>query len=162
MLDGQRDTCNKVRCEEDVVERSALLFRLAWVFPLSMLALHPTTVDAQEAAITTSATCEFLEDDCATVDSTAALNSLTISVNSKGVWKATCHGTTTVKPSTSTHCVGEKLNTGTERVPINACGLEVSSGVTTGPVFTDDWNESITPAGKVTLICTFNPREKGK
>jgi hypothetical protein len=136
---------------------------LAWVFLLGIFVIYrPISATAQQAAITGSGTCQFLENDCATLDSTASLSSLNISVNSKGVWTATCRGTTTIKPSKSTRCVGETLNTGTEDAPINACELQLASGVTTGPVFTDDWNETITPSGKVTLKCSFNPKEKGK
>jgi hypothetical protein len=35
-------------------------------------------------------------------------------------------------------------------------------GGTTGPVLSDDWTETITPSGKVHLVCKFTPSETGK
>jgi hypothetical protein len=145
------------------MKQAVPICKLACVSLIGLLMIAwPARVNAQSAAITATATCDFLGNDCATVDSTASLNSITLALSSAGVWTATCRGTTTTKPSKITHCDGETLNTGTEAVPINACELQLGSGVTNGPVFTDDWTETIGTSGKVTLRCNFNPKEKAK
>jgi len=41
--------------------------------------------------------------------------------------------------------------------------MEIDSfATTTGPVFADDWTETISPSGAVKMTCKFNPKETGK
>ena len=108
--------------------------------------------------------CEPLEHDCATLDKSFLVSSVKVSVNAAGVWTSTCTGTTTVTPTKATKCDGETLNgPAGDTSPQHACELEVvGNGGATGPVFTDDWTETVTPSGHVTMKCNFNPNESGK
>jgi hypothetical protein len=108
--------------------------------------------------------CGFvLSSDCTSPDNTSLVTSAKISLNAAGVWTSSCSGTTTTPPTKATKCDGEVLNVGTEGAPTVPCQLSLAqfSG-TTGPVLTDDWTETITPSGKIHLVCTFKPNETGK
>ena len=109
--------------------------------------------------------CDFvLSTDCVSPDDTSTTTSVKIALNKAGVWTATCDGTTTSKPTKAKKCDGEALNsTGTEDAPVDPCGLQLSQNAgTTGPVFTDDWTETISASGNIHLACTFKSTETGK
>jgi hypothetical protein len=109
--------------------------------------------------------CDFvLANDCNSLDATSVPTSDKISVNSAGVWTSTCLGTTGAKPTKATKCDGETLNGSMgDPAPQFACELRLFGDDTeTGPVFTDDWSETITPSGNVKMTCKFDPKETGK
>jgi hypothetical protein len=113
--------------------------------------------------VATNAQCAFLEDDCATIDTSNVITRASISVNAAGIWTASCTGTTTHVPKKATICNGETLNKGTEAAPTVPCNLETfGSGGNKGPKAVDDWVETISTAGNVKLTCKFNPKETGK
>ena len=109
--------------------------------------------------------CGFvLSSDCTSPDKTSVVTSVKIALNAAGVWTSTCSGTTTTAPAKATKCDGETLNANsTEGSPADPCQMSLAqfSG-TTGPVSSDDWTETITPSGKINLVCKFDPSEKGK
>jgi hypothetical protein len=77
------------------------VFGFAFIISMGVLSICRPTIAVAQASAATAVVgiCIFLENDCATSDSTAAVTSVRISVNSAGVWTATCLGTTTVKPA---------------------------------------------------------------
>jgi hypothetical protein len=130
---------------------------------LAVVCRPAAALAAPKAVVAIVGLCQVLEDDCATTDATFIPDSSRVSVNGAGVWTSTCAGTTTVTPTKATKCVGETLNgTAGDTSPQFACGMELLSGSANGPVFTDDWSETITPSGHVTMTCKFNPNESGK
>ena len=101
---------------------------------------------------TAAGTCGVLTNGCAVADKTFSPTSIKISVL-KDVTTLTCTGTTTVLPTKLIKCDGEALSTsggGTESNPSQGCVITLG---TTPLSPTDDWSETITKAGKVTLIC---------
>ena len=139
---------------------------LAWCLSigLAVFCRPAAALAAPTAVVAIVAECVVLEDDCTTQDKTFLASSAKVSVNAAGVWTSNCEGKTTVNPKKATKCDGEKLNgTAGDSDPQFACEMFVAStGGTTGPVFTDDWTETITPSGHVTMKCNFNPKETGK
>jgi hypothetical protein len=130
---------------------------------LAVVCRPAAALAAPKAVVAIVAECAVLEDDCTTSDNSFDVSSAKVSVNAAGVWTSTCDGKTTHTPTKATKCVGETLNgTAGDTSPQFACGMELVSGTTTGPVFTDDWSETITPSGHVTMTCKFNPNESGK
>jgi hypothetical protein len=110
--------------------------------------------------------CNVVEMDCNTHDGGFTVSSSKVSVNTAGVWTSTCLGITTNKPTKATKCDGETSNgsAGDTASPQFACLLLMQNdgSSTTGPVFTDDWIETITPSGNVKMTCKFDPKETGK
>ena len=109
--------------------------------------------------------CGFVvASDCVSPDTLSKVTSDKISLSSAGVWTASCTGTTTTAPTKATKCDGETLNaSGTEGTPVDPCEMQLEQfSSTTGPIFTDDWTETITPTGKIHLICKFSATETGK
>lgn len=123
---------------------------------------RPTPALAQSVII---GGCGFvLSSDCTSPDNTSVVTSAKIALNAAGVWTSSCTGTTTTPPTKTTKCDGETLNAaGTEGAPTVPCQLSLAQfSSTTGPVLSDDWTETITPAGKIHLVCKLDPNEKGK
>jgi hypothetical protein len=122
---------------------------------------RPTPANAQSAVI---GGCGFvLSSDCTSPDNTSLVTSVKVSLNAAGVWTSSCSGTTTTLPTKATKCDGEVLNAATEAAPTDPCSLSLEQfGSTTGPVLSDDWTETITPSGKIHLVCTFKANETGK
>ena len=139
---------------------------LAWCLSigLAVFCRPATALAAANPVVAIAGICEPLEHDCATLDHTFLVSSAKVSVNAAGVWTSTCTGTTTVTPTKATKCDGETLNGTTgDTSPQFACELLTEgTGGLTGPVFTDDWTETITPSGHVTMKCSFKPNESGK
>ena len=110
--------------------------------------------------------CAVVESDCATIDMSLTITSTKTSLSPAGVWTSTCAGITAHKPTKTTKCDGETLSgsSGDTSSPQFACAMEFIGylSVNAGPVYTDDWTETISPSGKVTIKCTFNPNETGK
>jgi hypothetical protein len=148
---------------EEIMKKFSVL---AWCLSIGLAVFcgPGAALAAPTAVVAIAGICEPLENDCVTLDSTFTVNSSKVSVNKAGVWTSTCTGTTTVKPSHATKCNGETLNGGTgDSDPQSACVIElIGDSTATGPVFTDDWSETITPSGHVTMTCKFSPNEKGK
>jgi hypothetical protein len=40
--------------------------------------------------------------------------------------------------------------------------MEFIGAINAGPVFTDDWTETISPSGNVKMTCKFDSKETGK
>jgi hypothetical protein len=94
-------------------------------------------------------TCAVLDNTCGASDTTFVPTSVKVSVLA-GVTTATCAGSTTNKPAKVTKCNGETLGgTGGETTPTQPCVITL--GTTAASI--DDWTESISPSGKVTLMC---------
>ena len=110
--------------------------------------------------------CAVLENDCATIDMSLAITSTKTALSAAGVWTSTCTGTTINKPSKTTKCNGETLSGsgGDTPSPQFACAMEFIGflAVNAGPVYTDDWTETISPSGNVKMTCKFDPKETGK
>jgi hypothetical protein len=98
-------------------------------------------------------TCAVLDSTCAAADSAFVPTSVKVSV-SHGVTTLACSGTTTTAlPTKTTKCDGQTLglaNGGTENAPSQGCVITL--GATVSPA-TDDWTETITKNGRVTLTC---------
>ena len=148
---------------EGIMKRFSVL---AWCLSigLAVFCRPAAALAAPKAVVLIAGLCAVLEDDCATSDNTFKVSSASVSVNEAGVWTSTCQGKTTVTPTKATKCVGETLNgTAGDTSPQFACALETEGGGgVNGPVFTDDWSETITPSGHVTMKCSFKPNESGK
>jgi hypothetical protein len=137
--------------------RSCLLAGALWFYgPAGALAQTPTptptatptpTPTAGEAAIT--GTCAVLDSTCVNSDSAFVPTSVKVSIT-KTVTTATCVGTTTALPTKATKCDGEILGGASgETAPLQPCTILL--GATSAPI--DDWTETITKTGKVTLTC---------
>ena len=128
---------------------------------LAVFCRPATALAAPKAVVVIVGICGVLEDNCTTADSSFVVSSAKVSVNAAGVWTSTCEGKTTHTPTKATKCVGETLNgTAGDTSPQFACGLETEgAGGINGPVFTDDWSETITPSGHVKMTCKFSPKE---
>src|SRR5260370_14421842 len=127
---------------------------LAWCLSIGLAVFcgPPAALAAPKAVVEIVGGCATLEDDCKTLDLNFTPDSAKVSVTPSGVWTSTCAGTTTVKPTKATKCDGETLNKDTgESDPQFACEIALvkQGGATT--VFTDDWSETITPSGHVTM-----------
>jgi hypothetical protein len=105
-------------------------------------------------------TCAVLDSTCAAADAAFVPTSVKISA-SHGVTTLTCAGTTTTAlPTKTTKCDGETLGSaggGTETAPSQGCVITL--GATALPA-TDDWTETITKTGKVTLTCKSGGPDK--
>ena len=148
---------------EGIMKRFSVL---AWCLSigLAVFCRPAAALAAPKAVVSILGICEVLEDDCTTTDSSFVVSSAKVSVNAAGVWTSTCEGKTTHTPTKATKCDGESLNgTAGDTSPQFACGMALLSDATeNGPAFTDDWSETITPSGHVTMKCNFNPSESGK
>lgn len=146
---------------EGIMKRFSVL---AWCLSIGVAVFcgPATALAAPNPVVVILGGCATLEDDCKTLDKTMVPDSAKASVNKAGVWTSTCTGTTTVKPAKATKCDGETLNGGTgESSPQFACAMELLGEGTNNAVFTDDWSETITPSGHVTMKCKFDAKEKG-
>lgn len=137
---------------------------LVWCLSIGVAVLYgpAAAFAAPNPVVATFGVCEPLENDCATLDPNFIATSARVAVNPAGVWTSTCTGTTTFKPTTATKCKGEILNGATgDTDPQFACELVLAGTGGEPVVFTDDWVETVTPSGRVTMTCTFNPHETG-
>jgi hypothetical protein len=131
--------------------KKILAFGLAasFLFGLSVIC-KPAPAIAQ-SAVGINAQCAFLEDDCATPDTSNVVTSASIAINADGIWTSNCHGATTHLPKKAKTCMGKTLTT----IP---CNLETfGSGGNKGPKTTSNWVETISTAGNVNLTCKFTP-----
>jgi hypothetical protein len=112
--------------------------------------------------VAVGAQCRTLESDCATPDPSFAVTSVQVSVNAAGVWTSTCTGTTTFRPAQATVCKGETLNgaSGDSDPQFEAEMALVPNGAEPAH-FTDDWSETITPSGQVTMTSKLKVNESG-
>ena len=114
----------------------------------ALFALYrPVSVLAQ--AVT--GTCGVvLASDCVTPDTTFVPTAARVSV-SAGVTTVQCLGTTTKIPLAATKCDGERVNGKTgDTAPTHPCSITLGS--TSAHV--DDWYETISTSGSVTLVCS--------
>ena len=104
-------------------------------------------------------TCAVLDSTCAAADPAFVPTSVKISV-SHGVTTLACAGTTTTNlPAKTTKCNGETLGLaggGTESAPSQGCVITL--GTSALPA-TDDWTETITKTGRVTLTCSAGEKD---
>ena len=138
---------------------------LAWCLSIgfAVFCRPAAALAAPTAVVAVEAICVPFEDDCATQDDTFVVSSAKVSINGAGAATSTCQGKTTVKPSKATKCDGETLNGGTgDSDPQFACAMVSNAGGSAIEIFTDDWTETITPSGHVTMKCSFKPNEQGK
>ena len=105
---------------------------------------------------TATVTCAVLDSTCGATDITFVPNSIKMSVNKRGVVSMTCTGTTTAPPAKKTTCDGESLGGPNEGNPNQPCALTLG----TKAVTTDDWMETISKGGAVTLKCTAGGTDK--
>jgi hypothetical protein len=133
---------------------------------LSLFGRPTGTLAAPSAVDAVVGECVVLESDCATIDMSLAITSTKTSLSAAGVWTSTCTGTTINKPTKTTKCDGERLSGsgGDTPSPQFACAMEFIGylSVNAGPVYTDDWTETISPSGIVKMTCKFDPNETGK
>jgi hypothetical protein len=108
--------------------------------------------------------CEPFLADCQTPDIKFTPTKITLArsvVN--GTWNSSCKGTTNSLPARTVVCSGEQLDgaNGENPNPPNPCVILLSgpSGLEPEAV-TDDWLETVTPQGVVTVTCSYNPNEK--
>jgi hypothetical protein len=122
---------------------SCLLVGALWLYgPASALA-----VVIPGTGIT--GTCAVLDNTCAASDATFVPTSVKVSA-AGSVTTATCSGTTTNKPTKKVKCDGETLGGSSgETTPTQPC--EIMLGTTAATI--DDWTETISTSGKVTLTC---------
>jgi hypothetical protein len=91
-----------------------------------------------------------LASDCFSPDTTFIPTAARVSV-SAGVTTVQCVGTTTTLPATATKCDGERVNGKTgDTAPTHPCSITLGS--TSAHV--DDWYETISTSGSVTLVCS--------
>jgi hypothetical protein len=114
----------------------------------------PTPGSTAETAVT--GTCAVLDNTCAASDTTFVPTSVKVSVT-KTITTATCLGTTTALPAKTTKCNGETLGGASgETAPLQPCTILL--GTTSAAI--DDWTETITKTGKVTLTCKSGGTDK--
>lgn len=117
---------------------------------------------APTAVVAIVGECLPLENDCATLDTNFVVSSVQLSVNPAGVWTTTCAGTTAFRPTRATTCKGETLNGANGDIdPQFASELILAATGAEPVVYTDDWAETITPSGHVTMTSKFNVNEIG-
>jgi hypothetical protein len=138
--------------------QTSLLAGAIWFFGAAgALAQTPTptpTPGTGETAVT--GTCAVLDNTCGAVDATFVPTSVKVTMT-KTVTTATCSGTTTIPPSKNTKCDGETLGGSSgETAPTQPCTILL--GTTSAAI--DDWTETITKTGKVTLICKSGGLDK--
>jgi hypothetical protein len=99
----------------------------------------------------TNGSCVALDNTRATIDNTFAPAATSASVKA-GVTTTSCSGTTTKLPTKAVKCNGETLGgAGGETAPTQACVMTLGGASKS----TDDWTETISTKGKVTLTCKF-------
>jgi hypothetical protein len=90
---------------------------------------------------------------CTLGDTGFSATSVSVKVSGKET-TATCIGTTTKKPAKLTKCDGELLGGG-ETTPTQPCTILLGSAA----LHIDDWAETVSSSGKVTLKCTASPTD---
>jgi hypothetical protein len=99
----------------------------------------------------TTGLCVALDDTCAAIDSNFKPTAASASVKG-AVTSTTCSGTTTKLPTKALKCDGETLGGASgETAPTQACVMTLGGTSQS----TDDWSETISTKGKVTLVCKF-------
>jgi hypothetical protein len=101
-------------------------------------------------------TCAVLDNTCLAADATFVPTS--VSVKTAGaVTTATCSGTTTNKPAKKAKCDGETLGgVNGETTPLQPCTILLG----TTALHIDDWTETISTSGKVSLMCKASGTDK--
>jgi hypothetical protein len=133
-----------------------------WGWPLVIVVALIVHAPARALAVaapgtTATGTCAVLDNTCAATDATFVPTSIKLSVSGSGVVSLTCLGTTTAKPTKTTKCDGEKLGGANgETAPTQPCAMTLGVNA----VSTDDWTETITKSGNVTLKCTAGGKDK--
>jgi hypothetical protein len=126
------------------------------LFALFFAICRPMTANAAAPGVSVTGLCVALDKTCGAVDNTFAPTSVRVS-NSGRVVTALCVGATNTRPTKTTRCDGEALGgTSGEITPTQPCAMTLG-----GTTFsTDDWSETITAAGRVSLACRFGGADK--
>jgi hypothetical protein len=133
---------------------------------LSGVLLSASSAFAFSAAppLYTTSICEPFLNDCQTPDTGFTPVSMRLSrsiVN--GTWSSSCNGITTNLPTSAIKCDGEKLNgpNGENQYPPSPCVILLSGPPGLQPeALTDDWVETVSLKGVVTITCNYNPNEQ--
>jgi hypothetical protein len=122
----------------------------------------PAAALAAIAVVVSAGVCEPLANDCATPDYNFTVTSVQVAVSAAGVWTSSCTGTTTFRPAQATVCKGETLNGASgDSDPEFAAEMALVPNGAAPAHFTDDWSETVTPSGQVTMTCSYKPHETG-
>jgi hypothetical protein len=108
--------------------------------------------------------CEPFISDCQTPDVGFTPTSMKLNRSIiKGTWNSSCGGMTTTLPTSPIKCSGETLNRGNgeNQFPPSPCVILLSGPSGLQPeALTDNWIETVSLKGLVTITCSYNPNEK--